>query len=46
MKNMIIRNATFDDIAEVAKLHLDGWYETYTGIINKKLCSINCIRNK
>ena len=35
MENIIIRRATFDDIVEVAKLHVDSWYETYAGIISQ-----------
>lgn len=35
MKNIIIRNATIDDITEVAKLHVDSWHETYAGIISQ-----------
>ena len=29
----MIRNATIDDIDEVAKLHVNSWYNTYKGII-------------
>lgn len=29
MDEIIIREATCEDIEEVAKLHVDSWYETY-----------------
>lgn len=35
MDEMIIRNATINDIEEVAKLHIESWYETYSGIISQ-----------
>ncbi len=35
MSNIIIRDATVNDIEEVAKLHVDSWYETYAGIISQ-----------
>ena len=35
MDNIIIRNATIDDIEEVAELHVNSWYETYSGIISQ-----------
>lgn len=35
MYEMIIRNATINDIEEVAKLHVESWYETYSGIISQ-----------
>ena len=33
MKNVIIRNATINDIPEVARLHVDSWNNTYSGIV-------------
>lgn len=35
MSNIIIRDATVNDIEEVAKLHVDSWYETYAGIVSQ-----------
>ncbi len=35
MENIIIRQATREDIEEVAQLHIDSWYETYKGIISQ-----------
>ena len=35
MDNIIIRKATIDDIEEVALLHVNSWYETYSGIISQ-----------
>ena len=35
MRDIIIRDATVNDIEEVAKLHVDSWYETYAGIISQ-----------
>lgn len=35
MQNLIIRNAIVDDIEEVARLHVNSWYETYKGIISQ-----------
>ena len=32
MKNIKIRNATLEDIEQIARLHIDSWYETYAGI--------------
>ena len=32
---VIIRDATVNDIEMVAKLHVDSWYETYAGIISQ-----------
>ena len=32
-KNLVIRNATIEDIPEVAQLHVDSWNKTYKGII-------------
>lgn len=34
-KNLVIRNATVNDITEVAKLHIDSWNKTYKGIIDQ-----------
>ena len=33
--NIIIRNATVEDIEEVASLHVNSWHETYDGIISQ-----------
>ena len=33
MEQLIIRDATLNDIREVAKLHVDSWNNTYKGII-------------
>ncbi len=33
--NLIIREATFNDILEVAKLHVDSWNKAYKGIISQ-----------
>lgn len=35
MESFVIKNATIDDIEEVAKLHINSWYETYRGIISQ-----------
>lgn len=35
MQNIIIRKASLDDIEEVALLHVNSWYETYSGIISQ-----------
>ncbi len=35
MDNIIIRDATVNDIDEVSKLHVDSWHETYAGIISQ-----------
>ena len=35
MDEIIIRDATVNDIEEVAKLHVDSWHETYAGIISQ-----------
>ena len=35
MKNIKIRNATLEDIEQIARLHIDSWYETYAGIISQ-----------
>lgn len=35
MNDIIIRNATVDDIEEVASLHVNSWHETYAGIISQ-----------
>ena len=35
MGNIIIRNATINDINEVAQLHVNSWHETYAGIISQ-----------
>jgi len=35
MGDIVIRDATVNDIEEVAKLHVDSWYETYAGIISR-----------
>ena len=35
MDNIIIRKATIDDIEEVALLHVNSWYEAYSGIISQ-----------
>lgn len=35
MSDIIIRDATVNDIEEVAKLHVDSWRETYAGIISQ-----------
>lgn len=35
MDDIIIRNATNNDIEDVAKLHVESWYETYSGIISQ-----------
>jgi len=35
MEDIIIRDATTDDIEEVAKLHVNSWHETYAGIISQ-----------
>ena len=34
-KNLVIRNATVNDITKVAKLHIDSWNKTYKGIIDQ-----------
>lgn len=31
--NIIIRNATVDDIPKVAQIHVNSWNRTYKGII-------------
>lgn len=33
--NIIIRDATVEDIEEVASLHVNSWHETYAGIISQ-----------
>lgn len=35
MDDIIIRNATVEDIEEVASLHVNSWHETYAGIISQ-----------
>lgn len=35
MENIKIRNATLEDVEKVAKIHVDSWHETYTGIISQ-----------
>lgn len=35
MENIKIRNATLEDIEQVARLHVDSWHETYAGIISQ-----------
>lgn len=35
MEQLIIRDATLNDIPEVAKLHVDSWNNTYKGIIEQ-----------
>ena len=35
MENIILREATFEDIEEVAQLHINSWHETYAGIISQ-----------
>ena len=35
MENIKIRNATTNDIEQVAKLHIDSWNETYKEIIDQ-----------
>lgn len=35
MENIIVREATIDDIPEVAKLHLESWNRTYKGMIDQ-----------
>lgn len=36
MENVKIRNATLEDIKQIARLHIDSWHETYSGIISQE----------
>ncbi|MBR4110129.1 MAG: GNAT family N-acetyltransferase [Clostridia bacterium] len=36
LDKLIIREATLEDIPEVAILHVDSWYKTYKGIIEQE----------
>ena len=36
LDKLIIREATLEDIPEVAKLHIDSWNKTYKGIIEQE----------
>ena len=36
LDDLIIREATLDDIPMVARLHVDSWNKTYKGIIDQE----------